>query len=73
MLRAVDDVDLSLQRGRILALVGASGAGKTMLTRAVLGLAPAGTVVSGAAVFDDVNLMELTPGELRCRLGREPP
>ena len=35
-LRAVDTVDLSLAPGRTLGVVGESGCGKTMLSRAIL-------------------------------------
>jgi peptide/nickel transport system ATP-binding protein len=35
-LRAVDNVDLSLAPGRTLGVVGESGCGKTMLSRAIL-------------------------------------
>lgn len=37
---AVRDVDLTVHRGEILALVGQSGSGKTTLARALLGLQP---------------------------------
>ena len=39
--KAVDGVNLSLQRGEVLGLVGESGSGKTTLGRAMLGLVPA--------------------------------
>lgn len=39
--KAVDGVNLDLERGEVLGLVGESGSGKTTLGRAMLGLVPA--------------------------------
>lgn len=47
--RAVTGVDLDLRRGRLLALVGESGCGKSVLTEALTGLLPATAEVRGAA------------------------
>src|SRR3984957_18620960 len=40
VLRAVDGVDLTIERGEALALVGESGSGKSTLARALTGLEP---------------------------------
>ncbi|BFR50212.1 dipeptide ABC transporter ATP-binding protein [Nitratidesulfovibrio sp. HK-II] len=45
-------VDLTLERGRVAALVGASGSGKSLTARALLGLLPAGArITGGSALF----------------------
>jgi ABC-type oligopeptide transport system ATPase subunit len=42
-LRAVDRVDLEMEPGQVVGLVGESGCGKSTLARAVCGLVPPGT------------------------------
>ncbi len=56
--RAVDDVSLTLRGGQVVALLGANGAGKSSLLRAVIGLVPA---VAGRLVVDGRDLAKLPP------------
>lgn len=44
---AATDLDFSAYRGRVHAVVGESGCGKTTLASAILGMLPAGTVAGG--------------------------
>ena len=51
-LKAVDDLSIDVQRGEILGLVGESGAGKSMMGAAILGLIdPPGRLSSGEIWF----------------------
>ncbi|WP_350276375.1 ATP-binding cassette domain-containing protein [Kribbella sp. HUAS MG21] len=45
-------MDLSAERGQVVALVGASGAGKTLLAHAVLGMLPPNASESGVIRYD---------------------
>jgi ABC-type glutathione transport system ATPase component len=62
VLRAVDVVDLDVERGQVLALVGESGSGKTTLGRAVLGLAP---VTGGKILFEGKDISNARRKERR--------
>ncbi|MCD2204060.1 ABC transporter ATP-binding protein [Halobacterium sp. KA-6] len=63
-LRAVDDVDLTVEEGEILGIVGESGCGKTTLTKAILGLlAKNGQVSEGEIRFKEQNLLECSQKE----------
>ncbi|MEU2422000.1 ABC transporter ATP-binding protein [Streptomyces sp. NPDC007851] len=61
-LRAVDDVSLTLHRGRTLALVGESGSGKSTTARLVLRLAD---VTSGQVLFDGTDVTGAGPRQVR--------
>ena len=67
VVRAVEDASFELEAGRTLALVGESGSGKTVLTRSIMRLLPASSVVraDGHVVFGGVDLMTLPPAQLR--------
>ncbi|ONI80734.1 peptide ABC transporter ATP-binding protein [Saccharothrix sp. ALI-22-I] len=53
----VCDVSFEVAAGEMLAVVGESGAGKSITARAVLGLLPAGMRVSGSVRFDGEELV----------------
>ena len=61
IIRAVDGVSLSVQRGEFAALLGASGSGKSTLMNLIAGLDHPG---SGAIVVEGQNLAELNAGQL---------
>jgi len=60
--RAVDGVDLTVERGRTLGVVGESGCGKSTLGRAILQLEP---ITDGSVVFDGQDLAKLKPAAMR--------
>ena len=69
-LRAVDQVDLTIGAGRTLGIVGKSGCGKTMLSRAILQLLPKKAKLSGRVMFDGQDLVRLDRRRLRKLRGR---
>lgn len=72
LLRAVDDVSLSVERGTTLGLVGESGCGKSVTALSVTGLLPpSAAVVGGRVRFDGRELTGLGERELENLRGRE--
>ncbi|MCU1379704.1 MAG: oligopeptide/dipeptide transporter, ATP-binding protein [Acidimicrobiales bacterium] len=66
VVRAVDGVSFTLERGRTLAIVGESGSGKTVLSRSVMGLLPArGVERSGSVRYEGRELIGVPESELR--------
>ena len=62
---AVRGIDIVIERGEIVALLGANGAGKSSTMNAIVGLAP----VAGGRVFFDGGDITERPAEAMPRLG----
>ena len=68
---AADAVSLDIERGRVFALVGESGAGKSTVGAAIPRLLPAeADVLAGEIAFDGVDLLAMREPELRALRGR---
>jgi oligopeptide/dipeptide ABC transporter ATP-binding protein len=66
VVRAVDDVTLSLRAGGTLGIVGESGSGKSTLALTILRLLPpAARIVSGRMMFEGENLLDKSDTEMR--------
>ena len=66
VVRAVDDVSLSLAPGSTLGVVGESGSGKSTLALTILRLLPpAARITSGEIRFEGENLLEKSAQEMR--------
>ncbi len=71
VVRAVDDVSFTVQRGEVMGLVGESGSGKSVTGFSLLGLVDApGRVVAGQILFEGRDIAKLSDGEMRKLRGR---
>ncbi len=67
IVRAVDGVSYTLEKGQTLGIVGESGSGKSVSCYSLLGLIPMppGRIESGSAHFDGGDLLNISKDELR--------
>jgi peptide/nickel transport system ATP-binding protein len=65
--RAVDGVDLTLERGRTLGIVGESGCGKSVTALSIMGLVPQppGRIASGEVLFEGEDLLKVPARRMR--------
>jgi ABC-type dipeptide/oligopeptide/nickel transport system ATPase component len=70
--KALDGVDMDIKRGKITAIAGGSGSGKSVLSLSVLGLIDSpGFIKSGEIWFNGINLRTLSKREILKIRGRE--
>ena len=64
---AVDGVDLSLERGRTLGIVGESGCGKSVTALSIMGLVPQppGRIAGGEVLFEGEDLLQAPARRMR--------
>ena len=68
----VSGVNLELNTGEIMSIVGESGRGKTTVIRAIMGCLPGrGHVTGGSIIFEGRDMLKNTPKEWRQLCGRE--
>ncbi|WP_411506041.1 ABC transporter ATP-binding protein [Brucella anthropi] len=70
--KAVDGIDITVDKGEVLAIVGESGSGKSVGMLAVMGLLPkTATVTADAMTFDGKDLRAMSDKERRKIIGRD--
>lgn len=67
VVKAVDGVDFSIEKGRVLGIAGESGSGKSMTSLAVMRLIPKpnGYIASGDILFEGKSILGLKEKEMR--------
>ena len=65
----LEDVSFSVKAGKCLGILGESGSGKSMTTKAILGLLNRDFKISGTATFEGTDLLQMGDGDLRTLRG----
>ena len=65
LLRAVDDVSFTLDRGETLGIVGESGSGKSVLVRSIMNILPRTANITGSVKFEGRDVGTLPKQEQR--------
>ena len=65
----LEDVSFSVKAGKCLGILGESGSGKSMTTKAILGLLNPDFKISGSATFEGSDLLQMSDGDLRTLRG----
>lgn len=73
IVEAINGLNLTLEKGQTLGLVGETGAGKTTLAKSIMGLIPKppGKIMSGSIEFDSSELLTLSEQKMRFVRGKK--
>ena len=73
IVRAVEGVSFSVDRGEVVAIVGESGSGKSVTALSIMRLLPrlTGKIPQGRVMFDGRNLLDLGDDDMRAIRGRD--
>jgi oligopeptide/dipeptide ABC transporter ATP-binding protein len=72
VVKAVDGLSFSVERGKTLGIVGESGSGKSVANMSILGLTRAdGAEISGEILFEGTDLVDLSEDELQTVRGND--
>jgi peptide/nickel transport system ATP-binding protein len=73
IVRAVEGVSFSVDRGEVVAIVGESGSGKSVTALSIMRLLPrlTGKIPQGRVTFDGQNLLDLDDEAMRAIRGRD--
>ncbi|GMA56484.1 dipeptide/oligopeptide/nickel ABC transporter ATP-binding protein [Alicyclobacillus sacchari] len=71
--RAVDGIDIDVQKGQIVCIVGESGCGKSMTSLSIMRLVPKprGKIVNGEILFNGKDLLKLSDRQMSDMRGSE--
>lgn len=72
VVKAVDGLSFTVEKGKTLAIVGESGSGKSVSMMSLMGLIPQppGKIVGGTAMFDGVDILKLSNSEMNQYRGK---
>ena len=73
IVRAVDGVDLYIEKGETLGVVGESGCGKSVTALSIMKLIPSppGKIIEGEILYNGTNLVDLPARQMRKIRGKE--